>query len=158
MASLKISDQTQAKWDYSDSESALSFPSSRLLWMLRCPSDNQNYSGARLLIVFQLCPTDCIITWYCSNTVFCFCHANLQLVYFPHWAYRRFLQKRLYDYLAIPVPNDLSLTMLLRRVFGGEDCGVNSHLMSVMCNTPMKPADSGQRCPCQHEVFALKIQ
>lgn len=126
--------------------------------MLRCPSDNQNYSGTWLLIVFQLCPTDCIITWYCSNTVFCFCHANLQLVYFPHRAYRRLLQKWLYNYLAIPLPNNLSLTMYLRRVFGGEDCGVNSHLMSVMCNPPMKPAESGQRCPRQREVFALKIQ
>lgn len=121
------SSQVRLQWLGANSEPS----SSWLLWMFRCPSDNRNDSGACLLIVFQLCPTDCIITWYFSNTVFCFCHANLKLMYFPHWLYGRFLQKWLYNYLAVPVPNNLSLTMCLRRVFGGEHCDVNSYLMRV---------------------------
>lgn len=68
IASLKASGQTQARWDYSDMESTLSLPSSWLLWMFRCPSDdNQNYSWPCLLIVSQLCPTGCIITWYFNH-------------------------------------------------------------------------------------------
>ena len=136
MISLKVSDQTQARWDCSDLESALSFPNSWLFWMCRYPSDNWNDSGVCLLIIFQLSPTDCIIAWYFNNTMFCFCHANLQLVQFPHCLYGKFLQKHLHNYLAIPMPNSSSLTKCLHRMSGGEDCDINSHLMSV-CVTHM---------------------